>query len=47
VNGVKKADVRWEQGKAAVEYDPARVTPDQLIAAIQKAGFRAGVITSR
>lgn len=47
VDGVKKAEVRWEQGQAFVEFDPAKVTPEQLIAATEKVGFRASVVTSR
>jgi copper chaperone CopZ len=47
VDGVKKADVEWEKGKAVVQYDPVRVTPEQLVAAIQRVGFRASVIASR
>jgi copper chaperone CopZ len=45
VDGIRKADVRWEQGQAVIEYDPTRVTPEQFVAAVQKIGFRASILT--
>lgn len=40
--GVVKADVSHVEAKAEVSYDPGRVKPDQLKAAIEAAGY--GVI---
>ncbi|MBK7025390.1 MAG: heavy-metal-associated domain-containing protein [Sulfuritalea sp.] len=42
LDGVAKADVSLEQKQAVVEFDAAKVTRDQLKAAIEDAGFDAG-----
>ena len=42
LDGVAKADVSLEQKQAVVEFDAAKVTRDQLKAAIEAAGFDAG-----
>lgn len=39
--GVAKAEVTLQPGEARVEFDPARVTRDQMAAAIAEAGFEA------
>lgn len=41
VEGVKKAAVKFEQGKAVVEYDPAKIQPEKLIAHVDETGFKA------
>jgi mercuric ion binding protein len=41
--GVQRADVSFRDKEARVTFDPARVTTDQLIQAIDKLGFRAAV----
>jgi copper chaperone CopZ len=38
---VQLADVSFRDKEARVTYDPARVTIDQLIKAVDKLGFRA------
>ncbi|MGQ0562722.1 MAG: metal-binding (seleno)protein [Gemmatimonadota bacterium] len=43
--GVTKAEVSYETKQAVVTYDPARVTIEQIIAAVRKLGYRAEVIT--
>lgn len=46
VPGVRKADVSFKRKEARVSYDPTHASVDQLIAAIQKAGFSAKVQAS-
>lgn len=37
--GVNQTDVSLEKGQATVDYDPAKVSPDQLKTAIEDAGY--------
>jgi copper chaperone len=37
--GVQSVDVTLEPGKASVAYDPARVSEEQLRAAVENAGY--------
>ena len=39
LDGVGRAEVSLEKNEATVEYEPARVTPDDLKAAIEDAGY--------
>lgn len=39
--GVRNATVHLESGAAEVEYDEARVAPQQMIAAIEEEGYSA------
>jgi copper ion binding protein len=39
--GVKSADVSLEKKQAIVKYDPAKVTPEQLVEAINQTGYKA------
>lgn len=39
--GVATAEVHYPAGHAAVSYDPARATPEALIAAVKSAGYSA------
>jgi copper chaperone len=41
LDGVAKADVSLEQKQAVVEFEPAKVTREQLKAVIEDAGFEA------
>ena len=41
LDGVAKAEVSLEQKQAVVEFDAAKVTRDQLKAAVEDAGFEA------
>lgn len=43
--GVTKADVRYEQQRAIVTYNPTKVTVEQMVAAIKTLGYRATVVT--
>ena len=39
--GVARADVSYEKGIAVVTYDPAKVTVEQMVAAIKTLGYTA------
>ena len=41
--GVESVEASYEQGTARVVYDPAKVTPEKIIAAIEELGYRAKV----
>lgn len=43
LDGVMQAEVSFEDKAATVHYHPQRVTPAQMIAAIQTIGFRASL----
>ena len=43
--GVAKADVSYEKGTAVVTYDPAKVTVEQMVAAIKTLGYTATKVT--
>jgi copper chaperone CopZ len=40
VDGVVECQVSFQEKKASVKYDPARVAPAQLAAVIEKTGYR-------
>lgn len=42
-SGVKQVEVMLEQGIARVDYDAAQTSPQQLVAAVEEAGFEAAV----
>lgn len=46
VPGVKTANVNFAAEKARVAYDTSLATPEQLIAAVIKAGYKASVVTT-
>ena len=39
--GIRQADVSFEEAKAWVVYDPSEVTVEQMVHAIDRAGFQA------
>lgn len=39
--GVESVEASYEKGIARVAYDPAKVTPQQIIAAIEELGYTA------
>ena len=39
IDGVQRAEVSLAENAATVDYEPARVTPDQLRAAVEDAGY--------
>lgn len=39
--GVESVDASYKEGSARVVYDPAKVTPKQIIAAIEELGYKA------
>ncbi|MFO7958303.1 MAG: heavy metal translocating P-type ATPase [Candidatus Brocadiia bacterium] len=42
-DGVLEAEVRFASGEARVRYDPARITPDELVQAVDDVGYSAKV----
>lgn len=42
--GVKQAEVDLDSARARVSYDPAAVSLQEMIAAVQRAGFRAAAV---
>ncbi len=42
--GVERADVSYERKQAVVTYDPAKVTPAQMIAAVKTLNYTATVV---
>jgi len=43
VDGVSQVEVNLEKRAAQVTYAPDKVSPDRLVAAINKAGYTAGI----
>ncbi len=41
LDGVEQVDVSYEERKAMVVYDPEKVSPEQLVEAVNKTGFHA------
>jgi mercuric ion binding protein len=41
--GVLKADVSYEERRALVDYDPAKTSPDKIVAAVEKMGYKAEI----
>ncbi|MDF1552862.1 MAG: metal-binding (seleno)protein [Deferrisomatales bacterium] len=46
LDGVKDAKVSYREKKAVVTYDPDRVTPEDLVSAVDKTGFTASLPAS-
>ncbi len=46
LDGVREADVSYEQQRAVVNYDTAKVTVEQMIAAIKTLGYKASLVTA-
>ena len=42
--GVRKADVSLEKAQARVEFEDSKITPDKLVAAIDRLGFKAKLL---
>lgn len=43
LDGVKEARVSFDEKRAVVDYEPAKVTPAQLVEAINKLGYKASL----
>jgi Cu/Ag efflux protein CusF len=43
LDGVVQAEVSFEEKAATVQYDPSKVTPEQMISAVNGIGFRASL----
>lgn len=46
LDGVQDADASYEDSSAWALYDPAKVTPERMIAAIKELGYTATVVQS-
>lgn len=44
VNGVQDAGARYANSSAWAVYDPAKASPEQMMAAIRKLGYKATVV---
>ncbi len=44
LEGVETVEASYEENRAEVTYDPAQVTPERIIAAIQELGYTAELI---
>ncbi|MBI3185952.1 MAG: heavy-metal-associated domain-containing protein [Myxococcales bacterium] len=44
LDGVKEATVKLDERRAIVQYDPAKLTPQQMADAVTKAGYKATVV---
>ena len=42
-DGVVKADVSYDERRAIVGYDAAKTSPDKIVEAIEKLGYRATI----
>jgi len=42
-NGVVKAEVSYEAREANVSYDPAIASPEKIVQAIEKMGYKAAI----
>ena len=43
LDGVQDATVQLKEKRAIVQYDASKVTPDKMVEAINKAGYKASV----
>jgi len=43
IDGVREADVSLVERRARVRFDPGRVSPEELVTAIESVGYRAGL----
>lgn len=46
-SGIRDAQVTFKSKEAVVQYDPAKLSPQDIIAAIDKTGFKAEPITKK
>jgi copper chaperone CopZ len=47
LDGVAAVEASHEEGRARVTYDPKRVTPQRIVAAIEELGYSAELIAAR
>ena len=43
LGGVEKAEVSFSQAEARVEYDPQKVTVEDMIRKVEDSGFKASI----
>jgi copper chaperone CopZ len=44
VTGVQSVDVRYEEKRVTVTFDPARATPEAFLKAIENAGYEPSLV---
>lgn len=44
LDGVEEVEASYEEGRATVTYDAAKVTPEQIVAAIEELGYTAELL---
>ena len=47
LDGVKDAVVSVEEKRALVTYEPSKVTPQQMVEVVNKAGYKARVVPAK
>lgn len=47
LDGIEKVTASYREGRAEVTYDPAKVTPEGIIAAIEELGYTAKLLERR
>lgn len=46
LEGVSGAQVNLQAGRARVSYDPSAATPEQMLAAVEEAGYHASLMAA-
>lgn len=44
LDGVEKVEASYDEGRATVTYDAAKVTPEQIVTAIEELGYAAELL---
>lgn len=47
LDGVEKVTASYREGRAEVTYDPAKVKPERIIAALEELGYTAKLLDQR
>ena len=47
VEGVSRAEVVFKTKEAVIEYDPAKISPERIVAVIDETGFKAEPTTTK
>lgn len=43
LDGIYNVEASYEESKVVVDYEPAEVTPEEIVAAIENVGFKANL----
>ncbi len=47
IDGVGSVEASHEKSSAVVHYDPAKVTPDRIVSAIEELGYKAKLVETK